>query len=624
MGLVRTALFNWAFARHTGGTLVFRIEDTDAARDSEESYEQLLDSLRWLGLDWDEGPEVGRPARARTASRSAWTSTRTSPRKLLDAGHAYHCYCTAGGAGGPPRGRPRGRQALRLRRPLPRRSPPSRSPAYEAEGREPIVRFRMPDEPITFTDLVRGELTFTPENVPDYGIVRANGAPLYTLVNPVDDALMEITHVLRGEDLLSSTPRQIALYKALIELGIAKAIPAFGHLPYVMGEGNKKLSKRDPQSSLNLYRERGFLPEGLLNYLSLLGWSLSADQDVFSIDEMVAAFDIADVNANPARFDLKKCEAINADHIRLLDVKAFIEACGPWLKAPHAPWAPEDFDQAAWEAIAPHAQTRLTVLSDITAERRLPLPGRAGRGRGVLDEGDEGGLGRTPAHGPREAGRRRLDEPGVAQGGRPGGRRGARPQARQGPGPGPRRRHRPHGRPAALRVPGGPGQGEDPGPHRRGPGQADRVAARTAGRHRCRVPPRRVVPAAAVPASALREGPGPLQPVQQPRRTRGSSPVGVWRRSPSRERGCGRSHHDDQSRGLGRRRHDLRLHHGRPRRMRGHLAAEGLLDGYDSVEQALGRWREITDQQWARFAAGEAAFEGAAPRPGAGLPGRGS
>lgn len=187
----------------------------------------------------------------------------------------------------------------------------------------------MPDEAITFTDLVRGEITYLAENVPDYGIVRANGAPLYTLVNPVDDALMEITHVLRGEDLLSSTPRQIALYKALTELGIAKETPAFGHLPYVMGEGNKKLSKRDPQSSLNLYRERGFLPEGLLNYLSLLGWSLSADRDIFSVEEMVAAFEISDVNPSPARFDLKKAEAINADHIRLLDVKDFAERCAP-------------------------------------------------------------------------------------------------------------------------------------------------------------------------------------------------------------------------------------------------------------------------------------------------------
>lgn len=225
----------------------------------------------------------------------------------------------------------------------------------------------MPDEPITFTDLVRGELTFTPENVPDFGILRANGAPLYTLVNPVDDALMQITHVLRGEDLLSSTPRQIALYKALMELGIATGVPEFGHLPYVMGEGNKKLSKRDPEASLNLYRERGFLPEGLLNYLSLLGWSFSKDQDIFTIEEMVAKFDIPDVNANPARFDLKKAEAINADHIRRMDPKAFADACTPWLRAPHANWEPQDFDAQAWEAIAPYAQTRVTVLSDITA-----------------------------------------------------------------------------------------------------------------------------------------------------------------------------------------------------------------------------------------------------------------
>ncbi|MET9427785.1 glutamate--tRNA ligase [Streptomyces sp. NPDC003036] len=364
VGLVRTALFNWAFARHHQGTMVFRIEDTDAARDSEESYQQLLDSLRWLGLDWDEGPEVGGPhAPYRQSQRM--DIYRDIADKLLAGGYAYRCYCTAtelderreaARAAGKPSGYDGTCRDLTA----------EQKAAYEAEGRESIVRFRMPDEPITFTDLVRGELTFTPENVPDYGIVRANGAPLYTLVNPVDDALMEITHVLRGEDLLSSTPRQIALYKALIELGVAKEIPAFGHLPYVMGEGNKKLSKRDPQASLNLYRERGFLPEGLLNYLSLLGWSFSADQDVFTIPEMVEKFDIADVNANPARFDLKKAEAINADHIRRLDVKAFAEACEPWLRAPHAPWAPEDFDRAAWEAIAPHAQTRLTVLSEIT------------------------------------------------------------------------------------------------------------------------------------------------------------------------------------------------------------------------------------------------------------------
>ncbi|MFG2649551.1 glutamate--tRNA ligase [Streptomyces sp. NPDC048436] len=364
VGLVRTALFNWAYARHNEGVLVFRIEDTDAARDSEESYEQLLDSMRWLGFDWDEGPEVGGPhAPYRQSQRM--DIYQDVAAKLLDAGRAYYCYCSteeldarrdAARAAGKPSGYDGHCRDLTA----------EQRAAYDTEGRKPIVRFRMPDEAITFTDLVRGEITVQPENVPDYGIVRANGAPLYTLVNPVDDALMEITHVLRGEDLLSSTPRQIALYRALADLGIAKETPVFGHLPYVMGEGNKKLSKRDPQASLNLYRERGFLPEGLLNYLSLLGWSFSADQDVFSIQDMVAKFDLADVNANPARFDLKKAEAINADHIRMLDVKAFAAACEPWLKAPHANWAPEDFDQAAWEAIAPHAQTRIKVLSEIT------------------------------------------------------------------------------------------------------------------------------------------------------------------------------------------------------------------------------------------------------------------
>ncbi|MEU6930344.1 glutamate--tRNA ligase [Streptomyces sp. 2RAF24] len=365
VGLVRTALFNWAFARHNQGTFVFRIEDTDAARDSEESYQQLLDSMRWLGFTWDEGPEIGGPhAPYRQSQRM--DVYRDIAERLVANGNAYPCYCTAeelderreaARAAGRPSGYDGHCRDLTA----------EQKQAYEAEGRSHIVRFRMPDEATTFTDLVRGEITVQAENVTDYGIVRANGAPLYTLVNPVDDALMEITHVLRGEDLLSSTPRQIALYKALIELGVAKEIPAFGHLPYVMGEGNKKLSKRDPQASLNLYRERGFLPEGLLNYLSLLGWSFSADQDVFSIEDMVEKFDIADVNANPARFDLKKAESINADHIRMLDPKAFAEACEPWLAAPHANWAPEDFDRAAWEAIAPYAQTRVTVLSDITA-----------------------------------------------------------------------------------------------------------------------------------------------------------------------------------------------------------------------------------------------------------------
>ncbi|MEV0537149.1 glutamate--tRNA ligase [Kitasatospora sp. NPDC050463] len=365
VGLVRTALFNWAFARHNGGTMVFRIEDTDSARDSEESYLQLLDAMRWLGFDWDEGPEIGGPHAPYRQSQRMDIYADVA-RRLHEAGHAYHCYCSteeldARREAARAAGRPSGYDGHC------RELTDDQVAVYKLEKREPILRFRMPDRTISFDDLVRGTLTFEPENVPDYGIVRANGAPLYTLVNPVDDALMGITHVLRGEDLLSSTPRQIALYAALAEIGVGDGgTPRFGHLPYVMGEGNKKLSKRDPQASLNLYRERGFIPEGLLNYLSLLGWSLSPDDDIFSVEQLVAAFDIADVNANPARFDLKKCEHVNAEHVRRLAPEDFVRRLVPYLQAPGLLPAEPTAEQLELLAkVAPLTQERMVVLSEI-------------------------------------------------------------------------------------------------------------------------------------------------------------------------------------------------------------------------------------------------------------------
>lgn len=365
VGMVRTALFNWAYARHTGGKLVFRIEDTDSARDSEESYHQLLDAMSWLGLDWDEGPEVGGPHAPYRQSQRMDIYADVA-RRLHEAGHAYHCYCSteeldarreAARAAGKPSGYDGHCRNLSE----------DQVAVYKLEKREPILRFRMPDKTISFDDLVRGTLTFEPENVPDYGIVRANGAPLYTLVNPVDDALMGITHVLRGEDLLSSTPRQIALYEALAEIGVgAGTTPLFGHLPYVMGEGNKKLSKRDPQASLNMYRELGFIREGLLNYLSLLGWSIAEDRDLFDMDELVAAFDIAKVNSNPARFDLKKCEAINAEHVRRLAPEDFVRRLVPFLQAPGLLPAEPTAEQLDLLArVAPLTQERMVVLSEI-------------------------------------------------------------------------------------------------------------------------------------------------------------------------------------------------------------------------------------------------------------------
>jgi glutamyl-tRNA synthetase len=233
--------------------------------------------------------------------------------------------------------------------------------AYRAEGRRSVVRLKMPNEDVSWRDLVRGETTFPAGTVPDFALTRGNGEPLYTLVNPVDDALMNITHVLRGEDLLPSTPRQIALYQALTRIGLAKRVPEFAHLPSVLGDGNKKLSKRDPQSNLFLYRDRGFIPEGLLNYLALLGWGIAEDRDVFSLEEMVAAFDVADVNSNPARFDQKKADALNAEHIRLLTEQDFSDRLRSYLAA-HGHDTGLDGDQFAEAARL--VQTRIVVLGD--------------------------------------------------------------------------------------------------------------------------------------------------------------------------------------------------------------------------------------------------------------------
>jgi glutamyl-tRNA synthetase len=362
VGLLRTALFNWAHARHTGGTFVFRIEDTDAARDSEDSYRHLLDSLRWLGLDWDEGPEVGGPHGPYRQSERH-DVYREVAAQLVAAGHAYESFST--------------NDEVEARRLAAGQDPKlgydnadrfltdEQKAAFRAEGREPVLRLRMPDEDLVWTDLVRGEVRFAAGSVPDFVIVRGNGVPLYPFVNPVDDALMGITDVLRGEDLLPSTPRQLALYAALTDVGVASGTPRFGHLPYVTGEGNKKLSKRDPTSNVDVYRERGFLPEGFANYLALLGWSIAEDRDVFSMAELAAAFDVTRVSANPARFDVRKAEAINATHVRALPVDEYVARVLPFLaRAGLVGEQPTEEQDRVLRAIAPMAQERTVVLSD--------------------------------------------------------------------------------------------------------------------------------------------------------------------------------------------------------------------------------------------------------------------
>jgi glutamyl-tRNA synthetase len=284
--------------------------------------------------------------------------------KLADGGFAYRCYCTQEEL-----------DAANEKAKAEKRAPgyagtcrdlsASQIAAYEAEGRTSVLRFRMPAGTISWNDMVRGDISFESVNVPDYVLVRADGSPLYTLVNPVDDALMRITHVLRGEDLLSSTPRQIPLHEALISLGLSSIVPVFGHLPVVMGEGNKKLSKRDPEASFSYYVNEGYLPEGLINYLSLLGWSPGGDLEFFTPEQMYAAFDGTRINANAARFDLKKCQAINGDHIRALDPADLARRIVPFLAAQGlvtSPPSESDADMLA--AAVPLIQERMVVLSE--------------------------------------------------------------------------------------------------------------------------------------------------------------------------------------------------------------------------------------------------------------------
>ncbi len=372
VGMVRTALFNWAFARHTGGTFVFRIEDTDSARDSEQSYDDLLGALRWLGLDWDEGPEVGGPHAPYRQSQRLDLYSDVAAR-LLAAGLAYESFSTPDEV--EERRRANGEDPKLGYDNKDRDLTGSEKDAFRAEGRLPVLRMRMPDQDWVWDDLVRGEIEFRREHVPDYVIVRGNGEPLYTLVNPVDDALMGITHVLRGEDLLSSTPRQLAMYAALAQIGVGDGTtPRFGHLPYVMGEGNKKLSKRDPQSSLNLYRAEGYLPEGLLNYLALLGWSAGDDLEFFSPTELAKLFDLERVQPNPARFDSKKCLAINGDWIRHISAEDLGRRMIPYLDAAGAiDGTPSGGQQVLIDAAVPLVQKRMETLKAGAEQLRFLL-----------------------------------------------------------------------------------------------------------------------------------------------------------------------------------------------------------------------------------------------------------
>jgi glutamyl-tRNA synthetase len=362
VGNIRTALFDWAYARHTGGTFLFRIEDTDTTRVTDEYIQAAIDTLKWLGLNWDEGPEVGGDNGPYLQSQRMDIYARWA-KKFLEQKDAYHCYCS-------PDELEAVREAQRAANQAPgynghcRDLTPEEIADFKAQGRSAVVRMRMPDGSTTFTDEIRGEVTFDHKFVPDFVLVRADGSPLYTLAVAVDDILMKVTHILRGEDLLSSTPRQIRVYQAM---GISpEDFPIFAHLPFVMGQDNAKLSKRNGEVSIAWYREQGYLPEAICNYLALLGWSPGDDRENITMAELCELFTVDKVHSSPARFDMKKLEAINGDKIRALTVDEFLQWSLPFLiKANVITGTPQELELV--KQALPIIQERIVKLDEIPA-----------------------------------------------------------------------------------------------------------------------------------------------------------------------------------------------------------------------------------------------------------------
>ena len=362
VGNIRTALFDWAYARHTGGTFLFRIEDTDTTRVTDEYIKAAIDTLKWLGLDWDEGPEVGGDNGPYLQSQRLDIYTHWA-HTFIEQKDAYYCYCT-------PQELEAVREAQRAANQAPgynghcRELSAEQITEYKRQERGAVVRMRMPEGTTTFVDLIRGEMQFDHKFVPDFVLARADGSPLYTLAVAVDDVLMKVTHILRGEDLLSSTPRQIRVYQAM---GLKEQeYPVFAHLPFVMGADNAKLSKRNGEVSIAWYRDKGFLPEAICNYLALLGWSPGDDRENVTMKELCELFTVEKVNSSPARFDMKKLEAINGDKIRALTIEDFLSWVLPFLiKAGVISGTPDEIELI--KRALPIIQERIIMFSEVPA-----------------------------------------------------------------------------------------------------------------------------------------------------------------------------------------------------------------------------------------------------------------
>lgn len=348
VGTARAALFNWLYARAKDGVFIVRSDDTDLERSTKEYEDGILDSLRWLGLDWDEGVEVGGPHGTYRQS-ARFDRYREVAEELVASGAAYYD----------------GRTTEELEESRQRAQKEGLHPGHyirrpEEIATEGVIRLSIPqDAPIVFDDLVRNEVSFEPQDVDDFVILRSNGVPTYHLASTVDDVDYGITHVARGEDLLPSTPKHIVLTRAMGAIE-----PVYAHLPLLFGTDRKKLSKRHDATSLTDYRDAGYLPDAVFNYLCLLGWSVDGDTTIFSRDQAVAAFDLVDVSKNPATFDAEKLEWMNGEYIRAMDTARFESLAIPFVESDLGR-ALDESELEVFRGISPLVQERTKLLPEV-------------------------------------------------------------------------------------------------------------------------------------------------------------------------------------------------------------------------------------------------------------------
>ncbi|MDD4237512.1 MAG: glutamate--tRNA ligase [Desulfotomaculaceae bacterium] len=326
IGGARSALFNWLFARRYGGTLIVRIEDTDLERSTRESEENILNALRWLGLDWDEGIQVGGPNEPYRQTERLDLYRRYAGA-LMESGQAYRCYCTEEELAAEREELLAKGEMVRYMGRCRNLTPEDRA-SLEAAGRKPVIRFRVPeDHIIKVNDLVRGEVSFECSGIGDFIIVKSDGIPTYNFAVVIDDHTMSISHVIRAEEHLSNTPRQILIFEAL-----GWQTPEFAHVSLILGQDRSKMSKRHGATAIEQYQAKGYLPEALVNFLALLGWSPGGEEEVFSLEQLMEQFSLERVSKSPAVFDLDKLNWLNGHYIRTTSLERITELAIPYLE----------------------------------------------------------------------------------------------------------------------------------------------------------------------------------------------------------------------------------------------------------------------------------------------------